>query len=87
MATKRIPVGDFGKEWTVRVSRRPLKDDWGYVHWEKREIVLSKDAEKRGLDRDTLIHELTHKAMPFLSEQCVDVFATELDDALEACGY
>ena len=81
-----IPIGGFGKRWKVRVSRN-LRNAWGRCDYDKREIVLCKSAHEKGVDREILIHELLHKIMPFLDEECVQVAAVELDDALEACGY
>ena len=86
MEHQPIKIGGFGKQWRVRVSRKALKD-WGYCCYEKREIVVSKQTAQYGVDREVLIHELLHKIMPFLDEPCVDLAATEIDDALEACGY
>ncbi len=80
------PIGGHGKQWTVRVIRKSSKS-WGWCDYDKREVVLTKESQTVGIDREVLIHELLHKAMPFLTEECVDLVAIELDDALEVCGY
>jgi len=81
-----IPIGGFGRRWKVRISRY-LRGAWGYCNYDKREIVICKTTQASGIEREILIHELLHKIMPFLDEECVRVAATEIDDALEACGY
>lgn len=81
-----IPIGGFGRRWKVRVARY-LRDRWGYCDYGKREIVLCRTTQQAGVDREILIHELLHKIMPFLDEDCVAIAAKEIDDALDACGY
>lgn len=81
-----IKIGEYGPAWTVRYVRR-LAACWGWCDFDKREIVISNETKKAGLDRDTLIHEALHKMMPFLSEESVNHVATELDNILDACGY
>ena len=83
---RSIPIGGFGKRWQVRVANR-LHRVWGYCDFNRHEIVLCSTAQQHGVDRGILIHEVLHKLMPFLAEEAVEVAATELDDALEACGY
>jgi hypothetical protein len=83
---RSIPIGGFGKRWSVRVAKR-LSNSWGHCDYNKHEIVLSQESQEHGIDREILIHELTHKLLPWMDEQCVTHFAIELDDALEACGY
>ena len=80
------PIGGYGKQWRVRIARK-LRNAWGHCDYDKREIVLTRESQKKGVDREVLIHELLHKAMPFLTEECVALVAVEIDDALEACGY
>ncbi len=81
-----VPIPGHGTIWHLRIVPR-LSKSWGWCDYDKRQIVMSKEAEKEGIDREVLIHELLHKAMPFLTEECVDLVATELDEALEVCGY
>jgi hypothetical protein len=76
-----------GKDWKMRVSRQPLKGSWGHCDYDKREIVICKTAVEKGIEREILIHEILHKIMPFLEEDCVEHAAIELDNALDACGY
>ncbi len=82
----KTPIGDHGKGWHVRIVAKSAKA-WGWCDYDKREIVISKEAESKGIDREVLIHELLHKVMPFLTEECVDLAALEVDSALEALGY
>ena len=83
---RSIPIGGFGRLWKVRVAR-VLRNCWGYCDYAKHEIVICKTTQREGIDREVLIHEVLHKLMPFLDEECVEAAAIELDDALEACGY
>ena len=87
MPRSAIPIGGVGKRWRVRTSTKPLRNAWGFCDYDNREIVLCKSAAENGVDREVLIHELLHKIMPFLDEDCVKLAAIELDDALDACGY
>lgn len=86
---KRLPSQTEGKHWTVRVVSR-VRDAgvecWGWCDYGKREILISKSAERKGVDRDTLIHELTHRAFPWMTEDAVELFATDLDEALDVMG-
>lgn len=79
-------IGNLGKRWTMRVAKKPLKSAWGWCDWEKREIVLCPHAEKKGYDRETLIHEVSHRYMPWMNEDCITIFAKEMDDILDVAG-
>jgi hypothetical protein len=84
--TDGVAIGTYGQPWKFRVVPR-LKNSWGYCDYDKREVVMCRTAQKEGIDREILIHEVLHKIMPFLDEDCVVAAAVELDEALEACGY
>ena len=56
---------------------------WGKCRWEKREVVIWADVKNHGVARDTLIHELLHRYMPWMDEEAVDLLASELDDVLD----
>ena len=81
-----IPIGGYGQRWHVRIARK-LRNSWGHCDYDKREIVLSKESQEKGIDREVLIHEVLHKVMPFLTEECIDLAAVEVNESLEACGY
>jgi hypothetical protein len=84
---KRLPKGAAkGKPWRLRVASR-LRGAWGYCSYYEKEIVISKAAEKEGIDRRIFLHEFFHKAMPWMAEEAIELLSTDTDDALEVAGY
>jgi len=76
-----------GKPWTVKtVHPSRLRGRWGECRFDTREIILTTDAEKKGVDRQVFLHELIHKVCPWMDEDAVDHLATEQDDALDVMG-
>lgn len=84
---KRAPAKTVilgGKKWKVRFQ--PVKDAWGICSAARREIIIHPDAEKHGKLRETFLHEATHAMLWMLDEECVKLFAHEVDEALEVLG-
>lgn len=88
-ATK-LPSLVKGKHWTVEVRPRVRcrihgkpKECWGFCDPTKRQIVLHASAERYGLDRETFIHEFSHKMMHWLDEDPVEHLGVELDSYLD----
>lgn len=82
-----LPKDDIGKPWRLRVTNRPIvidgEDCWGECNYRRREVVVSSKCDNHGLARDTLLHEMIHKIMPFLSEEAVEHLASSLDFVLD----
>lgn len=80
-------IGSVGRPWKIRRARKPIyvgsNEVWGYTCWSDKEIVLSPKTKGHPIERDVLLHECIHKYCPFLSEDFVNAFATELDDILD----
>lgn len=68
----------------VKTQYRRLKHNWG--DHEPGLIRIARDAEGVAL-LDVLSHECTHELLPFLSEEAVTAFATELAKYLWKAGY
>jgi hypothetical protein len=90
---------DTTRQWTVSLGdgmvlvrfSRPGElpsDTYGEARDDNRfnEIVIDRDI--RGLKLlDTAIHEATHRAMPYLTEEVVLRFATDLTSLLVQMGF
>lgn len=88
-----LPKDAPGKAWTIRVVRKPPRlngeDCWGLCDTAKREIKIWKKSADHGMARDTALHEMLHKFMPWMEEAAVAHMASEMDyalDALESAG-
>jgi hypothetical protein len=73
-----------GRQWKID-THAPIRKVWGYCHFDKMLIQVSKGTHKSGKYRDVLIHECLHAIYPFLSEDAVNRGATELDRMLDKC--
>lgn len=89
MTNKKAKIGLAtklgGREWVIRYVNR-LKDAWGDCHWETRTIRIARDA-KDEKELDTLIHEMGHAIMPYLTEEAILQMGTEMASALWELGY
>ena len=75
--------------WTVRIVPRLRvfgEECWGRCDWPKHEIVLTRAANRHGVDRQVFLHEMVHKICPWMDEDAVDDMASQLDDALDVMG-
>jgi hypothetical protein len=82
----RLPQATKGKPWTLLVVPRVRHagvECWGTCDPIRREIRISKAAERHGVTRVTLLHELGHKLQWYLSEEATEHLAQEYDDVLE----
>ena len=75
-----------GKPWSLRIVRS-LRGAWGKCDYDKREIVLTRESQRSGVDREVFIHEMIHKICPWLDEEAVEFMAMEIDDALDIAGF
>jgi hypothetical protein len=86
MAKLRLPQLCKGKAWTLKVMPRVRHDGvecWGTCDPVRREIRIAKSAEKHGVARVTLFHELEHKILWFMSEDAIEQLSQEHDEVLE----
>jgi hypothetical protein len=90
MPSKKI--GNYGKPWRIRRCRKPITMEgdkpgeyivWGFCDFEKREVVLGPESKNHPVERETVLHEVAHKLMPFLEEDCILELAREQDDILD----
>ena len=90
MATrkKKLPQHTKGKSWTLKIVHpRQLPHRWGECRFDTRELVLTTDTEKHGIARQTFLHEMLHKLMPWMDEDAVDNLATQLDESLDVAEF
>ena len=80
---RRVIIG--GRRWRIVVGGVG-PGLCGECDYDARTIHI--DESLRGGERlDTVIHEITHAAFPWLSEEAVEQFGTELAVALQRWGY
>lgn len=89
----KLPTYETGKPWTLRVVDKPIRYEgrecWGLCNTVRREIRVSKLAQKDGVAREVVLHELLHRYMPWMDEDAVEHMAHDIDavlDAVEAAG-
>lgn len=83
--SKHHKVKLFCQTWTIRWVNR-LKDAWGDCNWDSRTIRIARDA--KGIQElDTLIHEMGHAMMPYMTEEMITRFGTDMATVLWELGY
>ncbi len=81
---KRLNPGSYVRH-SSKITERKLKDLLGVCR-PNGEIEIDPRQPPREF-LETLLHELLHRQFPMLSEDAVEVAATEMKDAVWEMGY
>jgi len=86
---KRIKVAKIaGKRWRFDWTRPPAEDAAeGECHWDIRTLQIDPAKPETVNFLDSVVHETTHAAAPFLSEDAVEAISNAVAEVLWKAGY
>ena len=73
-----------GRLW--RIVFRSLSSAWGYCEHDSRTILIEKNADAQTV-LDAICHEVAHASFPYLTEDTIGSFGTDLARLLWKMGW